>query len=272
MRLRTLAALGLVTTAWTTPARADDTNPYAPGSNGSATGDAVEPSDHDDQVGLIALAYHGTRAIPSLATGGSHVVVADDGSATLTVTPDSSTIPIFGVRYWFTRRIGLDVGAGIAFESGSFARRIPNPDPTKDRTEDGASARSLLLASRVALPISLHAGRHYNLMVIPDVTLGVSRASLPAFQKSTSGEDLDLQLTAVGIGAGARVGAEVSFGFVGVPELSVQAAWGVQLEAMKRTGRIGAAEATLSDLALGSSTGGGAWRWLTGGFSVFYGF
>jgi hypothetical protein len=233
----------------------------------------VEPAtDHEGRVGHFALAYLGTRIVPGVALDGSTVRIDPTGSATLAITPDESTVPMFGVRYWMSKRLGIDVGLGFGLGSGSFKRVVPNPDPTQDRLEEGDTAGRLSFAGRVGVPVSVHAGRHYNLLVIPELDLAYSRATLPAFRPSTTGEALDLRLTGFGFGAGARIGGELSFGFWGVPQLSLQASWGLRVETEKRTGKVGDAEAGLSGLHLGTTASSDPWKLLSGGFALFYGF
>lgn len=238
-----------------------------------ATLRAPEPAtDHEGRVGRFAIAYLGTRVAPSVALDGNAIEIDPRGSATLTIAPDESAVPLFGARYWLSRRIGLDLGVGFGFESGKFKRVVPNPDPTQDRLEEGDAAGRASFVGRIGAPLSVHAGRHYNLLVIPELDVAYSRARLPAFRQSTTGEPLDLVLTGFGFGAGARLGGELSFGFWGVPQLSLQASWGLRVETEKRTGKIGDAEAGLTGLTFGTTASSDPWKLLSGGFALFYGF
>ena len=236
-----------------------------------ARGDIAQPtSDHERHIGRFLLAFHGTRVIPAVATGGSSVSIDGTGSATLTIAPDEAIVPLFGIRYWATNTVGLDIGVGAGFETGSFTRMIPNPDPALDRTSEGASARRTNIAGRLAAPISVRSGKHYNLMFIPEFSFGYSRTLLPAFHESTTGQALDLRVSGFVLSAGAQLGHELSFGFLGAPQVSLQTAWGLRVESRKRSGKIGDAEATLSDLGIGTSFHGEPWQWLTGSISLFY--
>jgi hypothetical protein len=232
---------------------------------------APSRDDHDLRSKRVSLAYLGLRVVPGLTLDGNTLTIDPKGSATLAVTPDDSAVPLFGVRYWFGTTLGLDIGAGFGTERGSFTRLVPNPDPTLDRTEEGASARRTTFAARVSVPISFHSGRHHNLLVIPELDLGYSTATLPGFRQSTTGEPLDLSLTGFGFGAGARLAGELHFGFWGVPELSLQASWGLRLDADRRRGAIGVAETTLSDLAVGTTASSDPWRLVAGGLALLYG-
>jgi len=237
----------------------------------AAAAAAPSTNDHRLRAGRIALAYLGLRVVPGLTLDGTTVSIDSTGSASLAVTPDDSAVPLFGVRYWFGPNLGLDVGAGFGTERGTFTRLVPNPDPALDRTEEGASARRTTFAARVSVPISFHSGRHHNLLVIPELDLGYSTATLPGFRQSTEGQALDLRLTGFGFGAGARLAGELHFGFWGVPELSLQASWGLRLDSDRRRGAIGVAETTLSGLAVGTTASSDPWRLVAGGLALMYG-
>jgi hypothetical protein len=244
--------------------------PRTPERGAETDTDTATETDHDARVGRLSLAFHGTRTIAAASLEASTVSIDGTGSASLSLAPEESTVPLFGIRYWATKSFGVDVGLGFGFETGSYTKVIPNPDPTLDRTEDGASARRTNLAARVATPLSLHSGKHYHLMVIPEVALGYSRALLPGFRASTTGAPLDLRLSGLVFGVGALVGSELSFGFLGAPQLSLQTAWGLRLESRTRSGKIGDAETSMSEFGIGSSFHGEPWQWLTGSLSLFY--
>lgn len=230
------------------------------------------PSDHDRRVGRLSAAFFGTRAVPNASAEGASIVLDGDGSATLTVTPGTSTVPLLGMRAWLSRSFGLDVGVGVGFESERAARYVPNPDPTKDRQEDAVTANRTTLAVHLGTPIALTSGAHHTLMLIPEVDVGYGRLTLPGYQASTTGAPLDLRLTGLGVAAGARLAAELAFGFWGVPELSLQTSWGVGVQYRKHTGRIGDAEHTISATGLSTSTAGDAWQAVSGAFALLYGF
>src|SRR5258708_1699034 len=97
--LACLASLPLVTLA--SIASAQD----APGKEG--------PSDHSQVVGHLGVGYFGQFDVPL----GNAAVPGGEGAA--------QPSQIVGVRYWFTDRVGLDVGLGLGFRSGSSS--VPAP-------------------------------------------------------------------------------------------------------------------------------------------------
>jgi hypothetical protein len=109
-------------------------------------------------------------------------------------------------------------------------------------------------------------------MVIPELDFGYSSMTIPGFSQSTTGDPLDMRLTGMVFGAGGRVGGELSFGFWGVPNLSIQSSWGLRFESRRRKGKIGDAEMTTNETAVGTSFQGEPWQWLTGSLGLYYSF
>ncbi len=230
-------------------------------------------TDHERWVGRLALGFEGTRLVPGALPDPNGAIAIDAaGSAKLNIAPDTVLVPMFGLRYWITRVVGVDLGVGFNYQTGTFSRAVPNPNGALDRNEDGANGKRTAVAVRLAAPLAVHSGRHYALMVIPELDVGYSSMTVPGFSQSTAGNALDLRLTGLVFGAGGRVGAELTFGFWGVPQLSIQSSWGLRFESRRRKGKIGDAEMTLVDTAIGTSFQGEPWQWLTGSLGVYYSF
>jgi hypothetical protein len=103
--------------------------------------------------------------------------------------------PVLGCRYWVTPTIGVDAGLGIGVAVGG--------------DHDGEVAAML----HGGLPLALYSGRHYTFLITPELNAGF--ASAPG---GRAGFRVDV---------GARAGAELYFGFIGVPELALEASAGV---------------------------------------------
>ncbi|MEO8901037.1 MAG: hypothetical protein ABI488_05160, partial [Polyangiaceae bacterium] len=70
---------------------------------------------------------------------------------------------------------------------------------------------------------------------------------------------------------GARAGGEVQFGFIGIPELSLQAGVGVALTYDRVKATPGAGDATVqSRTSLGTSLAGNPWDIFTGNIAALY--
>ncbi len=149
---------------------------------------------------------------PRAAVGSTHTVDA----------------PTFGARYWIRERVGVDVGLGVALGSaGGYAFASSMGDTP-------ASGTSLFaLSLHAGLPLVLFHGRHYKFLAIPEVNVGFSSGG----DDGTSATDLndDNSYSGLMIEVGARVGAEVHLGFIGLPYLALQMSVGLAVRYESRT-------------------------------------
>jgi hypothetical protein len=204
----------LPTSAW-----AQDTAPSAPAPL-VAPGPAPAPpiiareeagTDHDAVIGRFGLTYFDITNLP----------IANPliGGGAPPAAPTSSNVaaPVVGMRYWFNRRWGLDAGVGLGLAGGSTESVIGGTDTTVNKTSTTG------VAFHVGVPIALAYGKHYTFLVIPNTTLGFTTASYTAPVAGASEQDLSGFLFDIG----ARAGAEIYFGFIGLPQLALQATIGL---------------------------------------------
>jgi len=163
----------------------------------AAPSPAPAVDDHSSVVGHWAVGYQGISSLP-IATG-----CCDTNGL-----PQLGTVsaPVIGVRYWSRPTIGVDLGLGLGIQAGS--------------AQPSASG----FAFHAGLPIVLAHARHTAFEVTPEATVGFTTGKIPASPTLNLGSG-----TASGLllRAGARVGAEVHFGFIGLPELALQATVGL---------------------------------------------
>jgi hypothetical protein len=86
------------------------------------------------------------------------------------------------------------------------------------------------------VPLALHAEKHWVFQVIPEFNVGFSSGTM---QDPAKGEYVppnttpvylnDIKFSGLRFDVGARAGAELHFGFIGVPNLSLQATVGLYL-------------------------------------------
>ncbi len=230
-----------------------------------------EPSDHDGHDGSVGLGFLGARVVASTQPGGPPaVVITPEGDAVLTVEPDEMVVPVFGVRYWFNTTIGVDLGFGFGVEGGSTTQEIPNPDPARHTTLEGSTPSTAAVVGHLAAPISVYSRSHFNVLLIPELQVGYTSGSIEDFEQSTTGEALDLNFSGLMVGFGGRVGLETSFGFIELPELSLQVSWGLRFETRRHKGKIGDAEMKVTDNRFGTSWYDEPWDALAGAVGVFY--
>jgi hypothetical protein len=137
------------------------------------------------------------------------------------LTSSNVAAPVVGVRYWLTNRFGIDGGLGFGLAGGSDQAVSGGTTTTVNKT--GTTGFAL----HGGVPISLAEGKHYAFLVIPDFTVGFTSAtySPPAVAGGTAGPNQSLSGFLFDIGA--RAGAEIYFGFIGLPQLALQATVGL---------------------------------------------
>ena len=90
------------------------------------------------------------------------------------------------------------------------------------------------------LPLVLAQLPHANFEVVPEVDLVF-----------LGGDQADADLSGVALAAGARAGFELFFGFIGVPDLSLEASVGLGLSHVTTTLERGSAETTRTTTFVG---------------------
>jgi hypothetical protein len=255
------AAVGAGATATTTttttvaPAPAPATAPPAPAQTGmtlpGAAPDAAAAGgrDHDLVVGHFGIGYMGRRSIV--------INPALDGAG----NPGTVDAPIIGMRYWLDPMLGIDAGLGLLFSSGSV------------KTDPGGMSNDLQGYTVVMLhggvPLALAGSRHFSFQIVPELNLGI--ASSTAAGAGPGGADIDY--SGFHLDVGARAGTEIQFGFIGIPELSLQAGVGLALsyDRVKATAKTNPeGSQTVSQTRIGTSVGDNPWNIFTGNVAALY--
>lgn len=221
-----------------------DTPPPAP-----ATPAAPGISDHDQVVGHLGIGYLGRQTIQI---------------ASAAATPTPVTAPVVGVRYWLDPMLGIDAGAGFSLTSGSTETDTGAASETIDKV--GVTA----VIGHVGVPLALASSQHFSFQIIPETNLGFAGATVEG--DSDTGTP-DVKLSGFHWDIGARAGAEVHFGFIDIPQLSLQAGIGLalQLDNVKQTVKT-TPEASVSDstLTVGTTLAGDPWELFVGNLSALY--
>jgi hypothetical protein len=148
-------------------------------------------TDHDEVINRIGVTYFGQFAVP----------LGNDAS-------DSVGVQMIGARYWMSDMLGIDAALGLSIGSGS--------DKSGGVSVDAIVPTAFGLM--VGLPLNLHSGKHYTFFVAPMVQLGIASATAPGV-----GNAPDVDFSGFRFTFGARAGAEVQFGFIGIPNLALDA-------------------------------------------------
>jgi hypothetical protein len=160
------------------------------------------PTDHDLFVKRIAVGYFGVSSLPIAASGMA-------GSLPLRGTVNA---PVVGVRYWFHPRVGVDAGLGFGFSNSD--------GQVNGASINGDTPTSFGFAVHGGLPLVIASASHYVFEIVPEATIGSTTGTI-----STQGAS-DQSVGGIRVDIGARAGAEIHFGFLGVPQLALQASIG----------------------------------------------
>ena len=199
-------------------------------------------SDHDQVIGRFGVGYMGAHLVP----------LADN--------PDQLA-PVIGLRYWLDQGMGLDVGLGVLNKGGSTKN-----DPG-NTVEDAAIIAGIVHAG---VPLALAGGKHFSFQIVPEANVGFASQT----QKDPppgSGED---KRTGFMLQVGARAGGELQFGFIGVPQLALQAGVGLYYTNTSTKSEYtaqGASQTTeRTDFEIGTTLAGQPWDIFTSSIAALY--
>lgn len=175
----------------------------------SAAADLSAGTDHETVIGKFGVMYFGVSQQP-----------IGTGPAT-GVGRGSVQTPVIGARYWMSERMGIDLGLGF-----SFARSASTVETDgQSTTADGPAV--LGFALHAGLPLALAYGKHYKFLLVPELNFGYATQTEAAQNVPTPPPDI--HRSGLRFDVGARVGSEIQFGFIGIPQLALQASVGLNL-------------------------------------------
>ena len=166
------------------------------------------------------------------------------------------TAPTLGVRYWFSEMIGLDVGIGIGYVGGNI-----ESGGTSSPVDDGFA-----MTIHGGVPIALFHDSFYTFQLIPELNLGFSSGTIYG-----PTPDSDVGRSGFLFSLGARAGAEIQFGFMGIPNLSLMATVGLAFNYL--TGSLsprGGSSSSQTVFNFGTSLQGEPWDIFVGSLTAFY--
>jgi hypothetical protein len=184
----------------------------------------------------FAFGYLGISTLPIAASGST------------TAPPISGTVnaPVIGIRYWFSERLGLDAGLGFGWSSA-----------TNQPTSYGG-------ALHAGLPIALHHVPHFTIELIPEITGGLTGGTIKIPDQN------DANVGGLLLRVGGRAAAELHFGFIGIPQLALQASIGAYYEHTNISfNQAGIAQSGSANLAT-TTVDGAPWAIFTNGIAALY--
>ena len=210
-------------------------------------------SEHDDMVGHLAVGFLGRPSIPyGLDVNGN---------------PAAAPVPVVGVRYWIDPLIGLDLGAGLWIGG----RSTDITDPAGNKTSS-SGPKPFAMVLHAGVPLALASSKHFAFEIIPEANFGFAKVT----QDAVAGGNVFTKQSGTHFDLGARAGAEVHFGFIGIPQLSLVGAVGLrfQYDSLSRetnpVGGPGLTKTTSGAWDLSTTLNGNPWDIFTGNISALY--
>jgi len=196
-------------------------------------------SDHDAVVGRLAVGYLGRNGV-TIAPGVAGAASVIDA-------------PVIGVRYWLSDMLGIDAGLGFGLTSGSVTNAgMSNDTPSWH-----------LFMIHGGVPLALANAGHFSFQIVPELNLGFAGASADAagMTNKASGFHLDI---------GARAGAEIHFGFINIPQLSLQGSVGARMNIDSTSLTVMNVDSSTSNFSLSTTVGDNPWNIFTSNVAALY--
>ena len=192
--------------------------------------------DHDLVVGKFGVGYLGQLDVP---------------------LGDKSSLPaqLLGVRYWTSSTMALVGGLGFGSTSSSTT--------AGGTTVDGPAATAFALKAGVAF--ALATGKHYTFVLEPQAVVGYATSTI-----KPPGGGPNTDLTGTRIALGATAGAEIQFGFIGIPELAMIGSVGLAFDTMSGKTKTDANETSASKTTVATFTLANPWNIFSGNVAAIY--
>jgi hypothetical protein len=204
----------------------------------------IPGSDHDLFVGRFGFGFFGVLALPIMGCGQA-AGCAVDADATLPA-------PSIGGRWWWKEQMGIEAALGLYFASESF--------PAADVSQFG-------LALHGGLPLALLDSGHFVFELVPQLNLGFATGS----HESTGAGGVHTDTSGFLFEIGAKAGAEIHFGFIDIPQLSLQGTFGLMIRHESRSADMGGgAEVTTNSTSFATGVDGAPWAIFTGALTAIY--
>ncbi len=272
MRTLLSLSLGAALAMATSVAGAQDlggTSTPAASSGGGGGGESITsttgPTDHSVVLQRLGLRYFGTTTMSVLGGAGTGLpgysgtqtnVTVPSPAMVMGAASGSATLHTIGARYWLNGGLALEGGLSIGFSSGSTTQTMPTGMGTTSTTTDVPNFFGI--GFQFGVPIALAEAKHLTINLTPLLGLHFATSSITIGNNDTA---TDLSGRSLQFTVGANAAAEVQLGFIGLPQVGLQAQFGLQLrytsatiEAVPRRSQL-ATTSTASNFGIGTTVG-----------------
>jgi hypothetical protein len=213
-----------------------------PGTHVTPSG-RIAGSDHELFVGRFGIGFFGVLSVPIMGCGEAAACVPN-GDATVPA-------PTIGGRWWWKEEMGIEAALGLYFASESF--------PAADVNQFG-------FALHGGLPLALVDSGHFVFELVPQLNLGFASGS----HESTGPGGVNTDTSGFLFELGARTGAEIHFGFIDIPQLSLQGTLGLMIRHESRSAETGGATVDTNSTSFATGVDGAPWAIFTGALTAIY--
>jgi hypothetical protein len=213
---------------------------------------ATSGNDHASVIGHFGVGTFGVLDLPTMGCAGGAAGGCTDTNATLSA-------PTIGARYWLDERMAIEAALGIGYRSGSTSTQAGN-------TTTVVSEPSLFgLALHGGLPLVFASAAHFAFELIPELNVGFVTGGRSGATAAT-----DVSLSGFLLELGARVGAEIQFGFIDIPQLALQGTVGLHMRYEGRAASVNNVDVGNHRFGFGTSVQGEPWDIFTGNIAAIY--
>ncbi len=210
---------------------------------------AAHKADHDGVAGHFGATWFSPSVMPAIGD--------DTKASSLTVVP-------VGVRYWLSPSLGIDAGLGLAFGSSKTSAQAGGQTTTTEHPS------SMAFALHGGVPMALAAHQHFTFLAIPELNFAYSSSTYTPAGRTGQPAPSEQKLSGTYFDIGARAGAEVHFGFMGIPQLTLQGTVGAALAFVRSTFSDGTTETSVSATRFATTVQNQPWSIFTSNVSAIY--
>lgn len=214
-----------------------------------------------DHFGRIGIGFYGIPGIPiATATHGG------TGAAPTINNPGQDNpvnAPAIGVRYWFPmsgaiKAVGVDVAVGLGFSGGGDTTTVTSVGGVTTTVKQSDPSRNAWMV-HLGVPIAIASFQNAVFEVIPEFNYGASSGTIKDNTAAPVGGRPDLKLSGSRLDIGVRGGFEVFFGFMGLPQLSLEGTVGLAYSSQQAKVEMGNQSWKVSTSSFGTAHNNDPW-------------